>query len=301
MSPLPEFALALVLLAGGNEMEYNGKSNPGRRVRPARPGYGQRARTDTPMTPIILVTSDVKPIDGYNWHAAIDTYLRAVVVAGGIPLVLPNLADHVDIDAVLDRVDGVLVTGSRSNVHPSRYGVDPSEAHEPYDADRDATTLPLIRRTLERAVPMLAICRGIQELNVALGGTLITEAQEHAGRMDHRAPDSDSHDERFALAHDVTFEDDAELAAIVGGPCVRVNSLHRQVIDRLADRLVVEGRAEDGTIEAVRVSDAKAFAYGVQWHPEYWAATDTPSNRLFHSFTAAARDYGSRRMAQAAE
>ncbi len=256
---------------------------------------------DAKMTPIILVTSDVKPIDGYNWHAAIDTYLRAVIVAGGIPIVLPSLADHLDLDAVLDRVDGVLVTGSRSNVHPSHYDVEPSEAHEPYDDARDATTLPLIRRTLERAIPMLAICRGIQELNVALGGSLITEAQEHPGRMDHRAPDSESQDERFALAHDVTFEDDAELAAIVGSPCVRVNSLHRQVIDRLADRLTVEARAEDGTIEAVRVSDARAFAYGVQWHPEYWAASDTPSNRLFKAFTAAARDYGSRRTALAAE
>jgi putative glutamine amidotransferase len=119
--------------------------------------------------------------------------------------------------------------------------------------------------------------------------------------MDHRAPESERQDERFALAHDVTFEDDAELAEIIGGPCLRVNSLHRQVIDRLAERLVVEARAEDGTIEAVRVSGATAFAYGVQWHPEYWAATDTPSNRLFTAFTAAARDYGSRRTALAAE
>jgi putative glutamine amidotransferase len=253
------------------------------------------------MTPIILVTSDVKPIDGYNWHATIDFYLRAVLLAGAMPVILPSLGAETDIDALLDRFDGLLVTGSRSNVHPSHYGVEPSKAHEPYDADRDATTLPLIRSAIDHGVPTLAICRGIQELNVALGGTLTTEVQELPGRMDHRAPVSDIQDERFALAHDIHFEDDADLKTIVGGDSVKVNSLHRQVIDRLADRLVVEAKAEDGTIEAVRVAGAVAFAYGVQWHPEYWAASDKPSNNIFTAFVDATRSHGSRRTAMAAE
>ncbi|HMB48046.1 MAG TPA: gamma-glutamyl-gamma-aminobutyrate hydrolase family protein [Afifellaceae bacterium] len=253
------------------------------------------------MNPLILVTSDVKPIDGYNWHAAIDTYLKALTLTGAMPFILPNLAGGIDLDAALDRVDGVLVTGSRSNVHPSHYSEEPSAAHEPYDEARDATTLPLIRRAIERGVPMLAICRGIQELNVALGGSLITEAQEQPGRMDHRAPVSDHHDERFALAHDVHYEAGAGMAEITGGPTVRVNSLHRQIIGRLADRLVVEAKAEDGTIEAVRVAGAAAFAYGVQWHPEYWAASDKPSNDIFTAFANAARNHGARRTAIAAE
>jgi putative glutamine amidotransferase len=253
------------------------------------------------MKPFILVTSDVKPIDGYNWHAVIDFYLKAVTLAGAVPVILPNLGDSHDAGPVLDRFDGLLVTGSRSNVHPSHYGVAPSQAHEPYDSDRDATTLPLIRAALDHGVPILAICRGIQELNVALGGTLTTEVQELPGRMDHRAPVSDHQDERFALAHDVHFEADADLAAIVGGAKVKVNSLHRQVIDRLADRLIVEAKAEDGTIEAVRVAGAAAFAYGVQWHPEYWAASDKPSNNIFTAFVDAARSHGSRRTSLAAE
>ncbi len=253
------------------------------------------------MTPFILVTSDVKQVDGYNWHAAIDTYLNALTYAGAMPVILPSLGSDIDLQSVLGRVDGVLITGSRSNVHPQHYGVEADKAYEPYDTDRDATTMPLIRAALDQGVPMLAICRGLQELNVAFGGTLITEVQELDGRMDHRSPQSDSHDERFALAHDIHFEADAGLAGIVGSDTVRVNSLHRQVIDRLADRLIVEARAEDGTIEAVRVADARAFAFGVQWHPEYWAAIDNPSGTIFRAFSDAAREYGSRRMDDAAE
>ncbi len=139
-------------------------------------------------------------------------------------------------------------------------------------------------------MPLFAICRGIQELNVALGGTLVTEAQERPGSLDHRAPYDRPLDERFQLAHEVTFEKDSRLAELLCARCIRVNSLHRQVIDRLAPRLVVEARAEDGTIEAVRVADAPAFAYGVQWHPEYWVTTDIPSGALFRAFGDAARE-----------
>ncbi len=253
------------------------------------------------MKPIILVTSDVKQLDGYDWHAAIDTYLKALDVVGATPVILPSLGDGVDLDGVLGRFDGVLVTGSRSNVYPVHYGLQPSEAHEPYDTDRDATTLPLIRAAIDRGVPMLAICRGIQELNVALGGTLMAEIHDEEDRMDHRAPLSEIQDERFALSHEIRFEPDAGLAAIVGSSTVSVNSLHRQVIDRLADGLIVEARADDGTVEAVRVEGARAFAYGVQWHPEYWAASDGPSNRIFAAFADAADKHRSRLQPLAAE
>lgn len=244
------------------------------------------------MSPLILVTSDVKQIDGYAWHSAIEFYLKALTLVGATPVILPSLGTGIDIDTALGRVDGVVATGSRSNVHPELYGAAPGEQYEPYDSDRDATSLPLIREAIDRNVPMLAICRGMQELNVALGGTLITEVQTLPDRMDHRAPESDSQDERFGLAHDVHFEADAGLARLIGCGTVRVNSLHRQVIDVLADRLIVEARAEDGTIEAVRVANAANFAYGVQWHPEYWAASDAPSKSIFQAFTDAARDYG---------
>ena len=240
--------------------------------------------------PLVLVSSDFKEFDGYRWHCVPNQYAEAVLYgAGCLPVVLPALGAALDLDAVLARVDGVLLTGSRSNVYPERYGVTPAPAFEPYDPARDATTLPLIERTLAAGVPLLAICRGFQELNVALGGTLATEIQEEPGRMDHRAPVSDDQRERFAIRHAVRIEPNSCLGRIMGADEIAVNSLHRQGINILSSRLVVEGAAPDGTIEAVRVADATGFAVGVQWHPEFWVKTDGPSRKLFEAFGAEAR------------
>ncbi len=247
------------------------------------------------MNPLILVTADVRKVDQYTLHAAIDIYLKALTGVGATPLILPSLAGDIDLDSVLGRVDGVLTTGARSNVHPSHYGDDPSPGHEPYDHDRDATTLDLIRKTIKAAVPLLAICRGFQELNVALGGTLDTEIQELEARADHRAPVSDDNDVRFSLAHEIVFEPDSKLAAILKRERIAVNLLHRQAIRDLAPGLVVEALADDGTIEAVRVAGARAFALGVQWHPEYWAGTDAPSQALFTAFRNAGAETMARR------
>jgi putative glutamine amidotransferase len=253
------------------------------------------------MTPLILLPTDVRAIDGYEWHGAVDTYLKAVALVGATPLLLPSLGKKLDLPAILERVDGVLLTGARSNVHPSRYGVDHSERHEPYDPARDETTLNLIPLAIERGVPLLAICRGFQELNVALGGTLVTEAQERPGSLDHRAPIGLPNDERFKLAHEIDLEADSRLAALLGARCIKVNSVHRQAVGELSPRLIVEGRAPDGTIEAVRVGDAPAFAIGVQWHPEYWAATDPASGAIFRAFADAAREHAARTLPLAAE
>jgi putative glutamine amidotransferase len=253
------------------------------------------------MTPLILVSTEIRPVEGYVWHAALETYLKAIAAIGAAPLMLPSLGDKLDLPGLLERVDGVVLTGSRSNVHPARYGVEPSEKHEPYDHDRDETTFRLIPLALEMGVPLFAICRGFQELNVALGGTLITEAQERPGSLDHRAPLHLPHEERFQLAHDVTFEPDSRLAKLLKAGCIRVNSVHRQVVDRLAPGLIVEARAPDGTIEAVRVAGASNFAFGVQWHPEYWAATDAPSAALFRAFGDAAGARARRDLPLAAE
>jgi putative glutamine amidotransferase len=247
--------------------------------------------------PIIAVPADVKEIDGYRWHAATETYLKAVIAGfGGIPLVVPALGGRIDLEAVLDRVDGVLVPGSRSNVYPGLYGAEPSPKSEPYDRDRDALSLPLIRTAIRRRVPLFAICRGLQEMNVALGGTLASEIQELPGRTDHRAPASPNQDERFAIREDIHINRGSELARIVDSETIRVNSVHRQAIDRLAPGLVVEASAPDGTIEAVRVANAPGFAIGVQWHPEYWVESDVPSARLFAAFGRAVRDYMAKRV-----
>jgi putative glutamine amidotransferase len=244
----------------------------------------------TSFSPLVAVTADVRDADGYRWHAAPETYIRAVLTgAGAIPLIVPSLGDALDLDALLERVDGVLVTGSRSNVHPALYGDAADARTEPYDPARDSTSLPLIRAAIDKGVPLLAICRGQQEMNVALGGTLVAEVQDLPGRDDHRSPVSDLQEERFAIRHPVEIVPDGCFARILERDTIAVNSLHRQAIGRLAAGLVVEARAADGTIEAVSVRDAPGFAVGVQWHPEYWVASDAPSARLFRAFGEAMR------------
>jgi putative glutamine amidotransferase len=251
--------------------------------------------------PIVAVAADVKEIDAYRWHAVVEAYLDALVKgAGAVPLILPSVRG-IDIEAVLDRVDGVLLPGSRTNVHPTRYGEAENEKALPHDPARDAATLPLVAATLRRGLPLFAICRGMQELNVALGGTLIPEVQEVAGKHDHRAPVHEDHDVRFAIRQDVEVKPGGVLAGILGAGTVRVNSLHRQAIGRLGDGLAVEATAPDGTVEAVSVRGAANFALGVQWHPEYWVESDEPSRRLFAAFGEAVRERLSQRTLAAAE
>ncbi|QPC85529.1 gamma-glutamyl-gamma-aminobutyrate hydrolase family protein [Mesorhizobium sp. NBSH29] len=247
--------------------------------------------------PLIAVSTDVRQFENYSWHAAPQQYLEAALTASGVfPLLVPSFGDRLNLDQLLASVDGVMVTGSKSNVHPSLYGGDASEANGPYDPDRDATTLPLIRKAIEYGVPLLAICRGIQELNVALGGTLATELQEREGALDHRAPQSDSQQERFAIRQTVKIAPGSCLAGVFGAGEIKVNSLHRQGIGRLGDRLEVEAVAEDGTVEAVSVKGARAFAVGVQWHPEYWAATDETSAKVFRAFGDAVRAHAAAKL-----
>lgn len=242
--------------------------------------------------PLVAVSTDVKQFENYTWHAAPNQYLEAAITGADVfPLLVPSFGDRLDFDSLLERVDGVLITGSRSNVHPSLYGGDASEANGPYDPARDSTTLPLIRKAIERGVPLLAICRGIQELNVALGGSLATEIQEREGAMDHRAPASDRQDDRFAIRHTVSIKPGSCLAGVFGAGDIHVNSVHRQAVDRLGSRLQVEAVAPDGTVEAVSVKDARAFAVGVQWHPEYWVRSDSASQQIFRAFGEAARGH----------
>jgi putative glutamine amidotransferase len=240
--------------------------------------------------PLVAISTDVKAFENYTWHATPQQYLEAALTGAGVfPVLVPSFGDRLDLDRLLSSVDGVMVTGSKSNVHPSLYGGDATEANGPYDPARDATTLPLIRKAIERGVPLLAICRGIQELNVALGGTLATEIQEREGTLDHRAPASDNQDERFAIRQKVSIKPGSCLAGVFGPGEIMVNSVHRQGVDRLGPRLQVEAVAEDGTVEAVSVRDARAFAVGVQWHPEYWVKSDDNSARIFRAFGDAAR------------
>ncbi len=245
-------------------------------------------------SPVALVSADVKEMDVYHWHAAPAPYLDALIEgSSAVPLILPSLGTAIDIGSALDRVDGVLLTGARSNVSPDRYGEAVDEKNGPYDPERDATTFDLARQAIERGIPLLAICRGMQELNVALGGTLHAEIQEQDERFDHRAPQADHNDERFRLAHDIVPTEGGVLSDILGTDPVRVNSLHRQAVGVLSDALAIEARAEDGTIEAASVKNACGFTLATQWHPEYWVSSDQPSRAIFEAFGGAMRKYRS--------
>lgn len=243
------------------------------------------------IRPLIGVTACLKSRDGFAFHSVGERYVDAVIDgADGIPVLVPAIAARQRIDELLGRLDGVLVTGSPSNVDPALYGGPAPREDDLADPARDATTLPLIRRTLETGVPLLAICRGIQELNVALGGSLHQHLQEVPGHLDHRSDKSKPPQDRYGPAHMVDIVPGGRLQAILGGArTIEVNSLHGQGIDRLASRLVVESRAPDGTVEAVSVRDAPGFALGVQWHPEWRVALNPWSLRLFAAFADAAR------------
>ena len=242
--------------------------------------------------PIVAVPADTKVIGEVTWHAAQQQYVGAALdVADVMSFIIPAFENGNDIDAILDRVDGVLITGAISNVSPDLYGKTPEDKDGPFDPGRDANTLPLIRKAIERGMPLLCICRGIQELNVALGGTLVSEVQEMEGRMDHREPTEGNRDEKFVIRQAVRIEEGSCLAAIIGPGDIQVNSLHRQAIGKAAPSLAVEAVAPDGTVEAVSVIGAKNFAVGVQWHPEYWAKSDTPSRKIFEAFGDAVRTF----------
>ena len=205
---------------------------------------------------VVGIPACTKLVSNYIQHATPARYGAALMAAShAIPVLIPPEGEAMG--ALLDRLDGIMFNGSPSNVAPMCYGADFDATPDHHDPERDATTLPLIRAALDRGMPILCICRGLQELNVALGGTLFQEVHNVPGRMDHRAGEG-SREQRFSLKHDVTLS--GELARICGTETIRVNSLHGQGIDQLASGLVVEALAPDGTIEAVRVEGASGFA-----------------------------------------
>src|ERR1044071_1762062 len=206
--------------------------------------------------------------------------LRAITdVAGALPLMFAGSPEITDIGALLDVVDGVVLTGARANVHPTRFKTEPHEKHEPYDIHRDDVALALAEACVARGIPIFGICRGLQEMNVAFGGSLHPEIRELPGRMNHRMPrleNGDIHPDPkviFADRHEVRLTPGGAFAKILGCETIRVNSLHGQGILEPGSRVVIEGIAEDGTIEAIRIADAPGFALGVQWHAEYNAHT----------------------------
>ena len=211
-------------------------------------------------------------------------------IAGAVPLLFAGDPQFTDIDSLLHVVDGILLTGARANVHPENFGTEPDESYEPYDRNRDNVALPLIRACVERSVPLLGVCRGFQEMNVAFGGTLHPEIRDVPGRMNHRMPrlaNGDIHpdlDVLFNEVHDVTLTKNGFFESLYGQSKIRVNSLHGQAILDTGERVTVEGLAEDGTIEAVRIAEANGFALGVQWHAEYECHRKPVNRVIFEAF-----------------
>jgi putative glutamine amidotransferase len=245
------------------------------------------------MKPLIGISCCSKAFGLYavENHAASNTYVEVTDrVVLGVPVLIPANGEAVDIETLLSRLDGLILTGSRSNICPNHYGGGPHASGTPEDQRRDAVTLPLSRAAIAAGVPVIAICRGFQELNVALGGSLHQRLQDLPGLLDHSTPVHADACVREGKAHDVILTAGGLLHRLaVGADRVRVNSLHNQGIARLSPRLSIEALAPDGIIEAVRVTQAPGFALGVQWHPECDYETDQLSRALFGAFGEAVR------------
>lgn len=247
--------------------------------------------------PVVLIPCDVKQVGIHPFHCVGEKYINAVAHgADAWPLLIPAFGDgtdlralsgHMDIDALLDLADGVFLPGSVSNVAPPRYG-DPDDPDILHDVQRDDLALPLIERTMARQMPLLAVCRGLQELNVALGGTLHPRLQEVDGLMDHRENPEAERADQYLPAHPVALTPGGQLEHLLGVREIQVNSLHGQGIRELAPALMAEGLAPDGVVEAVSCPDYRGFLLGVQWHPEWRHSDDAVSLALFRAFGAAA-------------
>jgi putative glutamine amidotransferase len=244
---------------------------------------------------VVGIPADRRLLGNHWFHCVGEKYLRAVLeAADALPVLVPALGDDLDLEWLLERCDGVLLTGSPSNVEPHRYAGPPSAPGTWHDPHRDATTLPLIPAVVQHGVPLLSICRGFQEMNVAYGGTLHQKIHEVPGYRDHREDDTQPVDVQYGPSHEVELVPGGLLARLAGRTTIRVNSLHSQGVDRLAPGLVVEGRSPDGIVEAFRVEQAPSFAVGVQWHPEWKAMDNDFSRALFAEFGAAARSRAGR-------
>ncbi len=246
--------------------------------------------------PLVGLPADRKQIGPHPCHAVGEKYLRAVVDgAGALPLMVPALADAISLPELLERLDGLVLTGAYSNIEPHHYSDEPSYEGNEHDPHRDALTLPLVGLAIDMGVPVLALCRGFQEVNVALGGALHQKVHEVPGLADHRDDPEAELEECYAPAHPVRLAPGGLLAGIAGAEEAMVNSLHGQGVARLGHGLIAEAWAPDGLIEAARLDRPDRFLVGVQWHPE-WRVVENPFYLgLFRAFGAACRERARRR------
>jgi putative glutamine amidotransferase len=243
--------------------------------------------------PIVLVPACNREVDGMASHTVGKKYVDAVRLAGCLPLVVPA-AGLDDLEALLNLAHGVLLTGSPSNVHPAHFSQPVADEALPLDPARDAWTLPLVPLVLARGMPLLAICRGAQEVNVALGGTLHQEVHAVGPYDDHRSNDDDPLEVQYGARHPARVVPGGALATIVQCESIEINSLHGQAVDRLAPGLQADAFAPDGVIEAFSHPGAAGFNLCVQWHPEWQAADNPVSMQLLATFGQACKAYRER-------
>jgi len=242
--------------------------------------------------PLIGIPADRRLVGKHYFHMVGEKYIRAVAEgADAVPILIPALGWGSDLQDLLDSCDGLLLSGSPSNVEPHHYGGPASAPGTLHDPDRDATTLSMIPKAVAAGIPVLAICRGFQEMNVAYGGTLWQRVHELDDHLDHRDDESQPLDQQYGPAHEVLLEPGGVLSHIAGGAKLTVNSLHSQGVQKLGSGLAVEARAPDGLVEAFRDPAAKGFALGVQWHPEWQFEKNAFSRALFGAFGQASRQY----------
>ena len=252
--------------------------------------------SSNPTKPVVLVPACNRMLGEHPFHIVGKKYVDGVRLAGALPLVIPS-AQLGELDALLDLADGVLLTGSPSNVHPANFDEGVHDPSLPLDVERDAWTLPLIPKVLARGMPLFTICRGTQEANVALGGTLHQAVHQVGAYADHRADDAQPAAVQYGPAHAVQVVPGGVLESILGRREFQVNSVHGQAVNQLARGLRVEARAPDGLVEAFSYAEAKGFNLCVQWHPEWQAASNPISVQLFQAFGQACRDYRNRHAA----
>ncbi len=247
------------------------------------------------IKPLIGVPAGYRANESFYVHVAGDRNIIALIeAADATPLIVPAIGEHLNVAETLAGLDGLLLTGGASNIEPHLYGGPPSRSGDLHDPMRDATTLPLARGAVDTGVPVFAICRGMQELNVAMGGTLHQYLHEVPGRIDHRRDRTKPFETQVAPVHHITITPGGVLEKLTGVTEATVNSLHGQSVDKLPPGTTVEAIADDSTIEGISVDGAR-FALGVQWHAEFEATSDPISVALFAAFGDAARERAKRR------
>ena len=259
---------------------------------------GQSLKKDYFMSkrPIIGIPADKRMVGIHPFHMVGEKYLNAIKSASqGLPWIIPALGYDNSSEEILERIDGLFLTGSYSDIEPHHYGGDASRAGTLHDPDRDKTVLPLAKKALDKGVPVFAVCRGFQELNVLLGGTLHQHIHEIGDNLDHRENKNDDIEEQYGFAHEIKINEGSMLHQLYGKTEAKVNSLHGQGIKDAAPGITIEAVAEDGVIEAFRVNNSKSFAYAVQWHPE-WKVMENPlSLLLFREFGDACKKYAEKK------